>query len=164
MSTSKTYDLRVITEFSSAHVLRGYPGACERVHGHNFRVEVVVRATALDELGMGLDFRELTAMTEALTAGLDHRLLNEVPPFDEVNPTAENSRPTSIGAGAATGGAARCRSAEHAGGDGARERLDLGVLSRARYGGELTGPRPPRTSPGRGRHGHPSPSSGVHSQ
>ncbi len=90
MSVSKTYDLRVVTEFSSAHVLRGYAGACERVHGHNFRVEVVVRATALDELGMGLDFRELTRMTESLTGALDHRLLNEVPPFDEVNPTAEN--------------------------------------------------------------------------
>jgi len=90
MSTSKTYDLRVVTEFSSAHVLRGYAGACERVHGHNFRVEVMVRATALDDLGMGLDFRELLEMTEELTAGLDHRLLNDVPPFDEVNPTAEN--------------------------------------------------------------------------
>ena len=90
MSTRKTYDLRVITEFSSAHVLRGYPGACERVHGHNFRVEVVVRATALDSLGMGLDFRELTRMTEEVTAPLDHRLLNDVSPFDEVNPTAEN--------------------------------------------------------------------------
>lgn len=90
MSTSKSYDLRVVTEFASAHVLRGYGGACERVHGHNFRVEVVVRATALDELGMGLDFYALTEMTEAITAKLDHRLLNEVPPFDEVNPTAEH--------------------------------------------------------------------------
>jgi len=89
-ATAKIYDLRVVTEFSSAHVLRGYPGACERVHGHNFRVEVVVRATGLDALGMGLDFRELTRMTEEITAILDHRLLNDVPPFDEVNPTAEN--------------------------------------------------------------------------
>ncbi len=90
MSTRKTYDLRVVTEFSSAHVLRGYQGACERVHGHNFRVEAVVRAHTLDALGMGIDFRELTAMIEEITAPLDHRLLNEVPPFDEVNPTAEN--------------------------------------------------------------------------
>lgn len=90
MSARKTYDLRVVTEFSSAHVLRGYAGACEQVHGHNFRVEVVVRAHELDELGMGLDFRELLRMTEEITGELDHRLLNEVPPFDEVNPTAEN--------------------------------------------------------------------------
>lgn len=90
MTAAKTYDLRVVTEFSSAHVLRGYPGACEQVHGHNFRVEVEVRAHRLDELGMGIDFRELTRMTEEVTARLDHRLLNEVAPFDEVNPTAEN--------------------------------------------------------------------------
>lgn len=90
MSANKTYDLRVVTEFSSAHVLRGYPGACERIHGHNFRVDVVVRARALDELGMGIDFRVLTQMTEEITGELDHRLLNEIPPFDEVNPTAEN--------------------------------------------------------------------------
>lgn len=90
MSGRKTYDLRVITEFSSAHVLRGYAGACEQVHGHNFRVEVLVRAHELDSLGMGLDFRELLRMTEEITGELDHRLLNEVPPFDEVNPTAEN--------------------------------------------------------------------------
>ncbi|MCA9652719.1 MAG: 6-carboxytetrahydropterin synthase QueD [Myxococcales bacterium] len=90
MSARKTYDLRVVTEFSSAHVLRGYAGACEQVHGHNFRVEVVVRAHELDALGMGLDFRELLRMTEEITGELDHRLLNDVPPFDEVNPTAEN--------------------------------------------------------------------------
>lgn len=90
MSTRKTYDLRVVTEISSAHVLRGYEGACERVHGHNFRIEAIVRAHALDELGMGIDFRVLTTMIEEITAPLDHRLLNEVPPFDEVNPTAEN--------------------------------------------------------------------------
>ena len=91
MSTrTKIYDLKVVTEFSSAHVLRGYAGACERVHGHNFRVELEVRAHALDSLGMGIDFRELQAMTEEVTGQLDHRLLNEVPPFDEVNPTAEN--------------------------------------------------------------------------
>lgn len=90
MATTKIYDLRVVTEFSSAHVLRGYAGACEQIHGHNFRVEVVVRARALDHLGMGIDFRELTAMTEEITGELDHRLLNEIPPFDEVNPTAEN--------------------------------------------------------------------------
>ena len=84
------YTLRVTTEFAAAHVLRGYEGACARVHGHNWKVAVRARATALDERGMALDFRELTALTEEVTAGLDHQLLNEVPPFTEVNPTAEN--------------------------------------------------------------------------
>lgn len=84
------YTLRVTTEFAAAHVLRGYEGACARIHGHNWKVEVRARVSALDEQGMGIDFRELTALTEAVTSGLDHQLLNEVPPFTEVNPTAEN--------------------------------------------------------------------------
>ncbi len=90
MGTTKTYDLRVVSEFSSAHVLRGYPGACERVHGHNFQVQVEVRVHELDSLGMGIDFHEISSMTHEVIDKLDHRLLNEIPPFDEVNPTAEN--------------------------------------------------------------------------
>lgn len=84
------YTLRVRTEFAAAHVLRGYEGACAKIHGHNWKVEVFAVADALDSLGMAIDFRVLTAMTEAVTAKLDHELLNEVPPFTEVNPTAEN--------------------------------------------------------------------------
>ena len=84
------YTLRVSTEFAAAHVLRGYEGACAKIHGHNWKVEVFVTADALDPLGMALDFRTLTTMTEEVTGVLDHELLNEVPPFTEVNPTAEN--------------------------------------------------------------------------
>ncbi len=87
---SARYTLRVTTEFAAAHVLRGYEGACARIHGHNWKVEVRAVAAGLDGAGMALDFRELTAMTEGVTAGLDHQLLNEIPPFTEVNPTAEN--------------------------------------------------------------------------
>lgn len=87
---SARYTLRVTTEFAAAHVLRGYEGACARIHGHNWKVEVRAQATELGELGMAVDFRELTALTEEVTAALDHQLLNEVPPFTEVNPTAEN--------------------------------------------------------------------------
>ena len=82
--------LRATTEFAAAHVLRGYDGACARIHGHNWRVEVRVLAQALGGSGMAIDFRELTAMVEQVTAVLDHQLLNDVPPFTEVNPTAEN--------------------------------------------------------------------------
>ncbi len=87
---SARYELRVVTEISSAHVLRGYPGACERVHGHNFRVEVEVEGRRLDGVGMAIDFYELERMTREILAPLDHRLLNDVPPFMDVNPTAEN--------------------------------------------------------------------------
>lgn len=84
------YTLRVTTEFAAAHVLRGYEGACANIHGHNWKVEVRARASLLDDRGMAVDFRELTSITEEVTAGLDHQLLNDVPPFTEVNPTAEN--------------------------------------------------------------------------
>lgn len=87
---TKRYAIRICTEFSAAHVLRGYAGACNRVHGHNWTVEVEAVAHELDEVGMGIDFRVLRQATEAITARLDHRLLNEVAPFTEVNPTAEN--------------------------------------------------------------------------
>lgn len=84
------YTLKIVTDFASAHTLRGYPGACARMHGHNWKVEVEVQATKLDELGMGVDFKVIKTATRELAAGLDHRYLNELEPFMELNPTAEN--------------------------------------------------------------------------
>lgn len=86
----RQYIVRVNTEFAAAHVLRGYEGACERIHGHTWKVEVEVVTRELDALGMGIDTRELRRALCSITDELDHRFLNEVPPFDEVNPTAEN--------------------------------------------------------------------------
>ena len=85
-----TYSLRILTEFAAAHTLRGYEGSCARLHGHNWKVEVEIRADELDELGMGVDFREIRRAARAVTDGLDHRYLNEMEPFTRVNPTAEN--------------------------------------------------------------------------
>ena len=84
------YTLKIITDFASAHTLRGYPGACSRLHGHNWKVEVEVLATELDSVGMGVDFKEIKTAARGLAAELDHRYLNEIPPFDRVNPTAEH--------------------------------------------------------------------------
>ena len=84
------YLIRVRSEFCAAHVLHGYAGACNRVHGHNWTVEVEVECRQLDAVGMGVDFRVLRAAVGRIIEGLDHRMLNEIPPFDEVNPTAEN--------------------------------------------------------------------------
>jgi 6-pyruvoyltetrahydropterin/6-carboxytetrahydropterin synthase len=84
------YIVRASTEFSAAHVLYGYPGACNRVHGHNFKVELEVEARAVDEVGMAVDFTVLEAIAASIAQDLDHQLLNEIPPFNEVNPTAEN--------------------------------------------------------------------------
>jgi 6-pyruvoyltetrahydropterin/6-carboxytetrahydropterin synthase len=84
------YNLKVVSDFASAHTLRDYPGDCSRMHGHNWKVEVEVEATALDAVGMGIDFKDIKHAARELTGQLDHRYLNDIPPFDEVNPTAEN--------------------------------------------------------------------------
>ncbi len=84
------YIVRATTEFSAAHVLHGYAGACNRVHGHNFKVELEVEARAVDDIGMAIDFTVLESIAASIAQELDHRLLNEIPPFNEVNPTAEN--------------------------------------------------------------------------
>ena len=84
------YTLRVLTDFAAAHTLRGYPGECSRMHGHNWRVEVEVETRTLDQLGMGVDFKVIKRTTKETVAQLDHRYLNDVTPFDHMNPTAEN--------------------------------------------------------------------------
>ena len=84
------YQLRVLTEFASAHTLSGYPGACSRMHGHNWKVEVEVEADTLDEIGMAIDFKAIKRAANEIGDRLDHRYLNELEPFTEVNPTAEN--------------------------------------------------------------------------
>jgi 6-pyruvoyltetrahydropterin/6-carboxytetrahydropterin synthase len=84
------YEITVETEFSSAHSIRGYEGSCEALHGHNWRVEVFVRSEGLDKLGMVRDFGVLKACVRELIEKLDHRFLNEVAPFDDINATAEN--------------------------------------------------------------------------
>lgn len=84
------YTLKVVSDFAAAHSLRDYPGACRRLHGHNWKVEVEVEARSLDKLGMVVDFKAIKTAAKAVTDELDHRYLNEIPPFDEQNPTAEN--------------------------------------------------------------------------
>lgn len=84
------FDVFIKTHFSAGHHLRNYPGNCERPHGHNWNVTVTVRATELDELGMGIDFRTLKAAVKEVMDGLDHCDLNNHPAFVERNPSSEN--------------------------------------------------------------------------
>ncbi len=84
------YQLKVVTEFASAHTLRDYPGACSRMHGHNWKVELEAVATRLDDVGMGIDFKVMKNAANEIGDELDHRYLNDLEPFKEVNPTAEN--------------------------------------------------------------------------
>lgn len=87
---SGRFTLQVVSDFSAAHSLREYPGDCQRMHGHNWKVEVEVTSTELDELGMVVDFKKIKQATKEATDRLDHQYLNELAPFDKINPTAEN--------------------------------------------------------------------------
>ena len=84
------YTLKILADFASAHTLRNYPGACARMHGHNWKVEVEVVAAQLDDVGMGVDFKVIKQATRDIAARLDHRYLNDLEPFSRINPTAEN--------------------------------------------------------------------------
>jgi len=76
--------------FSAAHSIRGHRGGCENLHGHGYRVRLHVGAARLDELGMVVDFAVLKALLGEVLGPFDHRVINDVPPFDRVNTTAEN--------------------------------------------------------------------------
>ena len=82
--------MKILLDFAAAHYLREYEGVCNRLHGHNWKVEVQVVATELDNVGMGMDFKVIKDATRELIGKLDHYNLNDIPPFDEINPTAEN--------------------------------------------------------------------------
>ena len=84
------YDVTVKTGFAAAHQLRLYDGKYENLHGHNWTAQVTVEADELDPIGVGIDFVELKAMVEKNLSELDYHNINEVPPFDEQNPSAEN--------------------------------------------------------------------------
>ncbi len=84
------YQLKVVTDFASAHTLRDYPGACSRMHGHNWKVELEAVATQLDDVGMGVDFKVMKQAARDVGSKLDHQYLNELEPFKNINPTAEN--------------------------------------------------------------------------
>ena len=84
------HELVVETDFAAAHNIRAYGGNCERLHGHNWKVRVVLRARRLDRLGMVMDFREVKKRLTEVLAALDHQYLNEIAPFRKVNPTTEN--------------------------------------------------------------------------
>jgi len=84
------YELMVEDTFSSAHQLRGYKGECEKLHGHNWRVQVYVVADRLNEIDIAIDFHELKDHLREILSFLDHKFLNDVFPFTEKNPSSEN--------------------------------------------------------------------------
>lgn len=85
-----TYELTVKDHFDAAHSLYGYPGECRNLHGHTWDVEVTVSSLALDEIGIVYDFKSLKADLAAVLEPFDHVLINDVAPFTDISPTAEN--------------------------------------------------------------------------
>lgn len=75
--------------FAAGHFVRGHTGGCQNLHGHNYRIRVFLGADRLDELGMVLDFAQLKVLVNDVVGHFDHQVINDHPPFDEINPTAE---------------------------------------------------------------------------
>ncbi len=84
------YELTVKGHFDAAHALRDYPGECRNLHGHTWDVEVTVVGATLDDIGIVYDFKQLKDDLAAVITNYDHVLINDVPPFDVITPTAEN--------------------------------------------------------------------------
>ena len=84
------FEVSVEYTFAAGHALRGYKGKCENVHGHNYKVQLVVAGEQLDATGLLMDFVEVRKNIKELVEHLDHRFLNDIPPFDKLNPSAEN--------------------------------------------------------------------------
>ena len=84
------FEVAVEQGFASAHALRNYKGRCENTHGHNWKVIVVIEGEKLDPTGMLVDFLDVKRWMAEIIDVIDHQFLNEIPPFDAVNPSAEN--------------------------------------------------------------------------
>lgn len=84
------FEIAVEESFAAGHALRGYKGKCENVHGHNYRVRVTLRGPRLDSIGLLCDFADLRQIIARTINSLDHKFLNDIAPFDQINPSAEN--------------------------------------------------------------------------
>jgi len=84
------FELKVIADFAAAHRLRNFRGNCEKLHGHNWKVEVILSGDKLNEAGLLIDFREVKEATDRILKELDHSFLNDLPQFKNENPSSEN--------------------------------------------------------------------------
>jgi len=84
------YEVTVEDSFAAGHYLRNYKGKCENPHGHNYKVRVTLRGSELDKAGLLLDFKDLKHVMKHVIDRLDHQMLNDIEPFKEINPSAEN--------------------------------------------------------------------------
>ncbi|MBW1919276.1 MAG: 6-carboxytetrahydropterin synthase QueD [Deltaproteobacteria bacterium] len=84
------YELKIVSHMAAAHQLRNFHGKCENLHGHNWKIEVYVTGKDLEENGILVDFRQIKEATQEVINELDHRFLNDLQYFKEVNPSSEN--------------------------------------------------------------------------
>ncbi len=84
------YELKIISQFAAAHQLREYEGKCEKLHGHNWKIEVYVRGEKLEKNGLLIDFKLVKKATQKVLNELDHVFLNELDAFKTINPSSEN--------------------------------------------------------------------------
>ena len=84
------FEICVEHTFAAGHALRNYHGKCENVHGHNYRVQVAIEGADVDENGLLHDFADLKKRLRHTSEYLDHQFINDLKPFDEINPSAEN--------------------------------------------------------------------------
>ncbi len=84
------FELKVVSHFAAAHQLTEIGGPCERLHGHNWKIEVYARGREVGEDGLLIDFKKLKNATEKVLGELDHRFLNELQPFQGESPSSEN--------------------------------------------------------------------------
>jgi 6-pyruvoyltetrahydropterin/6-carboxytetrahydropterin synthase len=84
------YEIKIIGEFSSAHKLKSYKGKCENLHGHNWKIELIVTGEILNSIGLLVDFRILKKKLNIVLKNLDHKNLNLIPFFRDKNPSSEN--------------------------------------------------------------------------
>lgn len=91
------YQIVVEQHFEAAHFLRGYKGKCENLHGHRYGVVVRLQANKTNEIGLVYDFTDVKRHLGGILAKFDHVALNDIPPFDKINPSAENIAATIYG-------------------------------------------------------------------
>ena len=84
------FEVSVEDTFAAGHALRNYKGKCENVHGHNYRVQVTLSGPELDSIGLLVDFVVVKKLMQTAVDRLDHQYLNDLAPFDVLNPSAEN--------------------------------------------------------------------------
>lgn len=84
------YEISAFAHFDAAHFLRGYAGKCANIHGHRWKVEIALQGAELNNLGILIDFMEVKNMLREVLDIFDHKMINDIAPFDRINPTAEN--------------------------------------------------------------------------